>query len=78
MALVVGAKTGGGAGSVSCIVSDSNRTPLQLLSVFGQRMGLEIVDHLQLVLHVAKKHVGGGQVIPFLFGHQFAADKPGQ
>ena len=66
MLLMVSSKLGNAFGPVFRIVAHSDCAACELFSLIRQCVCLKIVDHLQFVLDVAQKQIGGGERIPLL------------
>lgn len=56
---------GRASGPVFRMIAHANRAACKLFSLMGQCVRLEIMDHLQLMFDVAKKHIGRDERVPF-------------
>ena len=67
MPFMVGAESLGPELAIVRIVPGTDRAALEFLPCVRQRMRLQFMDHLQLVFDIAKKEIGGSEIIP-IFG----------
>lgn len=64
MPFMVGAESLGPALAIIRIVPGTDRAALEFLPFVRQRMRLQFMDHLQFMFDIAKKEIGGGEIIP--------------
>ena len=62
----IGLECIGAHGTIGRLISGTDGATFKLKRLIGQRVRLQLVDHLQLVLDVSKKQVGDQQGVALL------------